>query len=155
MWWFPDTDTAGTLYFERLYPLGVEAMVEAAGAVDRGDARYEPQDELRATHQGLVGDEDARIDWAADARRIDRLIRGCDPQPGAFAIRAGERVRMFGGRLEDSADAGAPGTIVAVDAERLVIAARGGRISVGRVRIGDGGKLPAAEAGLAPGERLT
>jgi methionyl-tRNA formyltransferase len=149
-----DTDTAGTLYFERLYPLGVEAMVEAAGAVDRGDARYEPQDEARATHQGLVGDEDARIDWAADARGIDRRIRGCDPQPGAYATRDGERVRLFGGRLEDTADAGPPGAIVAVDAGRLVIAARGGRISVGRVRIGDGAKLPAAEAGLAPGDQL-
>ena len=149
-----DTDTAGTLYFDRLYPLGVEAMVEAAGAVDRGEARYEPQDEARETHQGLVGDEDARIDWAADAGRIDRRIRGCDPQPGAFAIRAGERVRLFGGRLEDTADAGPPGAILALDAGRLVIAARGGRISVGRVRIGDGPKLPAAEAGLAPGDQL-
>ena len=150
-----DSDTAGTLYFERLYPLGVEAMIEAAGAVDRGDARYEPQDESRATHQGLVADEDARIDWAADAQAIDRRIRGCDPQPGAFAIRDGERVRLFGGQLLDTADAGPPGAVVAVDAGRLTIAARGGRISVARVRIGDGAKLPAADAGLAPGDQLS
>jgi hypothetical protein len=46
------------------------------------------------------------------------------------------------------------GTIVAIEEGRLVIAAEGGRISVGRVRIGDGKKIPAAEAGLAVGERL-
>jgi methionyl-tRNA formyltransferase len=46
-----DTDTAGSLYFERLYPLGVEAIAEAVAAVAAGTARGVAQDESRATAQ--------------------------------------------------------------------------------------------------------
>lgn len=148
------TATAATLYYQDLYPLGVEALSEAVALVDRGEARPRPQDESQASFQGLVDDAVARIDWSRPFGELDRLIRGCDPQPGAFARREAATVRCFDAvRLEGMADAPA-GTIVAIEGGRLVIAAEGGRISVGRVRIGDGKKIPAGEAGLAVGERL-
>ena len=148
------TATAATLYYQDLYPLGVEVLCEAVTLVDRGEAKPRPQDESQASFQGLVDDAVARIDWSRSCEELDRLIRGCDPQPGAFARREADTVRCFDAlRLDGAADAPA-GTIVAVEEGRLVIAAEGGRISVGRVRIGDGKKIPAGEAGLAVGERL-
>ena len=108
----------------------------------------------RASFQGLVDDSVARVNWSRPCDELDRLIRGCDPQPGAFAQCGGGTVRFFDAvRVEGGADAPA-GTIVAIEEGRLVIAAEGGRISVGRVRIADGKKVPAGEAGLAVGERL-
>jgi methionyl-tRNA formyltransferase len=150
-----DDDTSASLYFDRLYPLGVDAIADAVASVADGSAEFSVQDESRATHQGLVDDAVARIDWSQDAVRIDRLIRGCDPQPGALAKHAEEPVRLFDGRLVDATAGGPPGTIAASDDGRLLIEARGGRLAVGRVRLGDGAKLPAAESGLSPGERLT
>jgi methionyl-tRNA formyltransferase len=148
------TATAASLYYQDLYPLGVEALCEAVALVERGEAKPRPQDESQATFQGLVDDAVARIDWSRSCQELDRLIRGCDPQPGAFAEREGQKLRLFdAARLDGSADAPA-GTLVAIEEGRLVIAAEGGRISVGRVRIGDGKKIPAAEAGLAVGDRL-
>jgi methionyl-tRNA formyltransferase len=149
-----DDDTAASLYFDRLYSLGVDAIVDAVAAVADGSARYTPQDDSRATHQGLVDDAVARIDWSRDAAAIDRLIRGCDPQPGAFAMRGDAPVRLFDARRVEGAAAGPPGTIADIADGRLLIDAAGGRLAVGRVRVGDGAKLPAAESGLAPGERL-
>ena len=149
-----DDDTAGSLYFDRLYPLGVDAIVDGVASVADGSARYVPQDDSKATHQGLVDDAVARIDWARDAIELDRLIRGCDPQPGAFGTRDGAVVRLFDGRREAGEPGGPPGTVVALEGGRLQIAAGGGRVSAGRVRLGDGPKLPAAESGLAPGDRL-
>ncbi len=149
------TETAASLYFDKLYPLGVEAMVEAVTAVHREDARYQPQSEEGASHQGLLDDEVARIDWSRPALEIDRLIRGCDPQPGARAQLGDDPIRLFGARLEAGDPGGEPGTIVGVDADRIAIAAAGGRISVARVRIGEGPKLPVSSAGLEPGVRLT
>jgi methionyl-tRNA formyltransferase len=149
-----DTDSAASLYFERLYPLGVEAMVEAVELVDAGTARYAPQDESRATFQGLVGDAEARIDWSRSALELDRQVRGCDPQPGAFALRGAERVRLFDGRLLAGEAAAPPGAVLEVADGRLLLAARGGRLAVGKVRIGEGPKQPAAQAGIATGERL-
>jgi methionyl-tRNA formyltransferase len=152
------TDTAGSLYFERLYPLGVEALVEAVDAVASGSASYEPQDESRATFQGLVDDEVARIDWSRDAVDVDRLIRGCDPQPGAVAMRGKDEVRLFGGRLLEGEREGAsdapPGTVLGLEDERLVLAAQGGRIAVERVRLAGGPKTAAPEAGLVVGDVL-
>ncbi len=150
-----ETDTAASLYFERLYPLGVEAMVEAVAAVDAGTARYVPQDESKATFQGLVNDEVARIDWTREAVELDRLVRGCDPQPGAFGRLREQKVRLFDGRRLVGEGSAAPGTVLGLEDGRLVVAARGGRLALGRVRVGDGPKLPAAEAGLGEGERLS
>lgn len=148
-------DTAASLYFDKLYPLGVEAVCDAVDLVDRGEAEYRPQDESRATFQGLVGDAEARVDWTRPADEIDRLVRGCDPQPGAHARRGAESVRLFDAwLLPEPADAAEPGTVVSLDGGPAQIAARGGRLRVGRVRLGEGPKRPAAEAGLRVGDRL-
>lgn len=150
-----DSDTAGSLYFRKLYPLGVDAVLEAVCRVADGTARFEPQDERRATFQGLVGDAEARIDWARPAAELDRLARGCDPQPGAWAERGGQAVRLFDVRLAPGSGGEAPGSVLGLEQGRLLLAAAGGRLSVGRLRLGSGAKLAAAEVGLSPGERLT
>jgi methionyl-tRNA formyltransferase len=103
----------------------------------------------------LVGDDDARIDWSRPAVELDRLARGCDPQPGAWAEREGERVRLFDVQLAPGPEGGEPpGRVLGLEAGQLLIAAESGRLSVGRLRVGSGAKLAAAEAGLSPGDRL-
>jgi methionyl-tRNA formyltransferase len=149
------TDTAATLYFQKLYPLGVRAMADAVDGVASGRLRPVAQDESRATHQGLMTDEAARLDFARPAEELDRWIRACDPQPGAHALLGDTRVRLFDGRLVAARDPGAPpGTILELAEGALRIAAEGGVLAVGRVRVGDGAKVAAADSGLAPGERL-
>ncbi len=147
-------DTAGSLYYRALYPLGVEAVVEAVAQVDRGVAGYRPQDESQASFQGLVDDAVARIDWSRSAAALDRWIRGCDPQPGAWALRGSEEVRLFDARLEPGEAGAEPGTLVAAQEGRLVVAARGGRLSFARARVAGGPKVAAPESGLRVGERL-
>ncbi|MCC6642168.1 MAG: methionyl-tRNA formyltransferase [Deltaproteobacteria bacterium] len=149
-----DTETAASLYFDKLYPLGLEAIDEAVHAVDTGAAVLRPQDERCASFQGLVDDTAARIDWTKDARTIDRLVRGCDPQPGAHALRGGVPVRLFDARLLPGRPEHASGTVLACDGDALVVAAGTGRLQIGRVRVGDGKKLAAAQSGLAPGDVL-
>jgi methionyl-tRNA formyltransferase len=153
------TDTAASLYFDKLYPLGIEAMVEAVEAVDAARARPAPQHDAHATFQGLVTDAEARIAWDRSADEIGRLMRGCDPSPGAFAERgSGERLRCFDARLLDGAADAEPGTVMGIEGGRLVVAASGGRLAIGKLRIGDGGKAAAtaifAAGGVEAGERL-
>jgi len=151
-----DRDNAASLYYDKLYPLGVEAMLEAADAVASGTATYDAQDESRASHQGLLKDLTARIDWKKPARELDRLVRGCDPSPGAHA-RWGERVvRLHRAHLAEEDDPGAPpGSVLAVDEGGMRVALDGGTLAVERVRVDDGKKVAAAESGLAAGERLS
>jgi len=148
------TDTVASLYFDKLYPLGVEAMVEAVGRVADGTATFTPQNERGASFQGLITDEVARIDWSRPAVEIDRLIRGCTPAPGALAQCAGEPLRVFGSRLLDGESDAPAGTVLGVEGDELLIAARGARLAVAKLRRGGGTKLAAADAGLAAGVRL-
>lgn len=149
-----ETDTAASLYFDRLYPLGLEAIAEAVRLVDEGRAVLRPQDESRATFQGLVDDSVARIDWSADLATIDRLVRGCDPQPGAHARRGDVEVRLYDARRLPGATSEPPGTVIDREGGALVVAAGGGRLAIGRAKVGEGKKVAAAESGLAPGDRL-
>jgi methionyl-tRNA formyltransferase len=149
-------ETVTTLFFEKLQPLGVEALVEAVELVASGRAQPRVQDESRATAQGLVDDDVAAIDLAKSAVEIDRLVRGCDPQPGAFLRFGGKPVRLFDAALEPPVDA-TPGSVSRCDASGLLVALRGGALRVGRVRA-DQAKEPAqafaARVGLGPGGRL-
>lgn len=151
-----DDDTAGSLFFKKLCPLGVEALLEAVAAIDTGSAEFRPQDERLATFQGLVDDRVAAIDFSRPAAELDRLVRGSDPQPGAFARRAGEKVRLYDTRLEPETDA-PPGTISAIDARGLQLSLVGAALRVGRVR-DDGGKEAAQDwaqrSGVQVGDRL-
>ncbi|MFO0688259.1 MAG: formyltransferase family protein [Myxococcota bacterium] len=156
-------DTAASLYFDKLYPLGVEAMVATVAAIAAGTARLTPQAGEGASFQGLLDEAGARLDFARDdAFALDRRIRGCDPQPGAWARLGAEVVRLFGSRLEAGGAGrvggagdvgGAPGTVIAVDGSGLCLAARGGRLRIAKVRRGEA-KRPAHEAGLQVGDRL-
>ncbi|MFQ5699102.1 MAG: methionyl-tRNA formyltransferase [Myxococcota bacterium] len=138
------TDTTGSLYFDKLYPLGVEAVVEAASQIRSGAEKPMPQDESRATAQGLVDDSVAGLDLEAPAAAVDRRVRGCDPQPGAFVRWTGETVRLFDCGLEPCAKSDPPGTLLGIDEDGIRIALRDGTLRVGRVRA-DAGKEAARE----------
>ena len=148
-----DDDTAGTLFFKKLHPLGVEAVVEAVTLIASGQARPAAQDESRATCQGLVDDAVAAVRLDRSAGELGRLVRGCDPQPGAYVRVRGQRVRLYDARVSEGD--GEPGTIVSIDDRGLVIALAGGQLCCRRVRA-DAGKEAAQDwatrAGVAAGE---
>jgi methionyl-tRNA formyltransferase len=149
------TDNAVSLYFDKLYPAGVEAMLEGVAAVADGSAKFTPQVEEGASHEPLLAVEHARIDWNQPCEVVDRLVRGCDPNPGAWAELAGEPVRLFGASLSTESTAATPGEVLGLDADgRLRIALRGGTLRVAKLRVGDAKKVVAGEAGVAAGAKL-
>jgi methionyl-tRNA formyltransferase len=149
----PD-DTTGSLYFNKIFSLGIEAIGEAVDLINAGNPPRIVQDEAKANYDPPCGDAHAKIDWSKPAQEVYNLIRGCDPQPGAHALLRGEKLRLFDGRLLPGAADSPPGSVLGLEQGRLVLAARGGRLGVGRVRLGEGKKLPAADAGLEAGVRL-
>ncbi len=59
----PD-DTLGSVYFDRLFPMGVAALLEAADLVMAGKHRETVQDEARASYEGWCRTAEAKINWA-------------------------------------------------------------------------------------------
>jgi methionyl-tRNA formyltransferase len=147
-------DTMASLYFDKLYPIGIDAMVETVAAIDAGTARLSPQIEEGASFQGLVDDEVAKLDLAEDVVALDRRIRGCDPGPGAWLSLGEERIRLYGSRVEShSGPSEAPGSVLAVVESGLLLAVRGGVLRIQKVRRSTG-KCAAHESGLEAGDRL-
>src|SRR6202162_4035603 len=109
-----DEDTVGSLYFNRLFPLGIETMVEAIELIKAGNAPAIAQDESRATYEPPCRDEHAKIDFTRPAREVFNLLRGCDAQPGAYAAAGSERVRLYEPILEKrrSESAAGPGVLI-------------------------------------------
>src|SRR5712691_3424169 len=159
---WPD-DTLGSVYFDRLFPIGVQAMLEAVDLVKAGKAQRIKQDESQASYEGWCSADNARIDWGKPWAQIYNLIRGCNPQPGGWTIHEGKKLQIFDCKpmpaKQPAGIAGKMGEVVAVDAESFTVACADGRIRVFRVRAADGGKVGAAEfaaaAKLAVGSRLT
>jgi len=157
----PD-DTLGTVYFDRLFPMGVQAMLEAADLVAAGKHKEVVQDESQASYEGWFREAEARINWANHADTIHDLIRGCDPAPGAWTTLNGVKLQLFDSRKElvrtFGAVKGKIGEVVELAAGRLVITAQGGRLHVGKAKLGDGKKLAAADlvaaGALNPGQIL-
>lgn len=152
----PD-DTVGSIYFDHLFPLGVAALMEAVELVRSGSAPRITQIEAEASYESWCRAADAEIDWAEPAEKIHCLIRGTDPQPGAWTTMGGDRLNLFGSLRAEGA--GAPGEILAVADSRITIAAGEGAITVIRVRPpGQRAKIAAGEyakaRGLGAGSRL-
>ncbi len=150
----PD-DTLGSIYFDQLFPLGVEAMMEAIELVRDGKAPKEPQDPDAGSYEGWCRKDDVEIDWSQDTDTVYNLIRGANPQPGAWTTFGGAELKIFDSRKADGS--GAPGEVLAVGEDGVVIATGNGAIRAIKVRA-DAGKVPAAEyaaaAGLAEGAKL-
>jgi methionyl-tRNA formyltransferase len=153
----PD-DTTGSLYFNRLFPLGIEAIAESVTLIKGGRAPRLVQDESLATYEPLCNDKVARVDWERPAEELHNLIRGCDPQPGAYICYQGKKVRLFEARHADAVFGVRPGEVIAADTDGLIVAAGNGAIRIGKVRTEEGKQEAAvytAQKGLKPGDLFT
>jgi methionyl-tRNA formyltransferase len=155
-------DTLGSVYFERLYPMGIEALLQAADLVVGGRAEYAVQDESQASYEGWCRSAEAQINWHNHVDLIYNLIRGCNPAPGAWTTFRGKRLQLLDSRKHLSRRfaqvRGAIGAVTAIGAQSLSVAAQGGEIEVFKLRYEEAKKLPApqfcAETGLTVGTIL-
>ena len=151
-------DTTGSLYFNHLFPMGVDAILKSLALIREGKAPRIPQNEAEATYEPPCDDRVARIAWYKPAQEIYNLVRGCDPQPGAYVFLKGEKLRFYGSKFVTGKVDAAPGTIARIDDRGIHVAVSGGMLIINKCRAVHGGKVPAAhlaeERGLKPGDKL-
>jgi len=157
----PD-DTLGSIYFDRLFPMGVKAMLEAADLVMAGKHTETVQDESAASYEGWCRTAEARINWANHVDFVHNLIRGCNPAPGAWTTLSGKKLQIFDCRKHlfrtFGAVKGKIGEVSEVGANSFFVTAQGGRIEVLKAKHEDGKKVSATELaaafGIVPGVSL-
>ena len=153
----PD-DTVGSLYFDKLFPLGIEVLVESVELIKKGIAPHIPQDESQATYEGLCTEKDAVINWLQPVAKVYNLIRGTNPQPGAITYLQGRRFKLFDSELLAGDVREAPGQVINITKQGFVVAAVNGAILAKRVQMEGSSKIASAEfakqAGLKARDRL-
>lgn len=142
-------ETLGDVYFKKLFPMGVEALLSAADMVMAGEHEEFPQDESQATYEGWMRDEEAEIHWPGHVDTIYNLIRACNPAPGAWMVLDGTRVRVYDcrkhvvGRYVSRGHK--PGDVAGVSHDSIVLWAQGGLIEIYKLRPEGGPKMSAGD----------
>jgi len=151
-------DTTGSLYFERLFPMGIKAILESVEQIKKGDVTLTLQDESLATYEPPCDDRVAGIDWSRPGREIFNRIRGCDPQPGAYCTCKDSLIRLYGARFNPDRREGASGDILGLDQGRLLVSTGDGALEISKVRTPDLGKVGAddliSETGIQEMDRF-
>jgi methionyl-tRNA formyltransferase len=157
-----ENDTLGTVYFDRLFPMGVKAMLEAVDLVVAGKHKEVVQDEGQASYEGWFRANEAKVSWHNHVDFIHNLIRGADPAPGAWTTLNGKKVQLFGSKKHlvrtFGAVKGKIGEITEITDAGMRITAQGGQIEVAKVKGEETKKISPAEwakgAGVAAGTIL-
>jgi len=151
-------ETTGEVYFNKLYPLGVEAVLEAVDLIAKGQAPRLPQDHSKGTYDPPCDEKVAGLDWNLSGRQVFNFIRGCDPQPGATTSFRGEKVKLYNAQFLEEAHSAQPGEVLEVTDKGLKVAVFGAAVLITRFRTKDLGKVKAPDFIQAkspkPGERF-
>ncbi|MEC9098574.1 MAG: methionyl-tRNA formyltransferase [Chloroflexota bacterium] len=93
-------DTTGSLYFDKLFPVGVDSMIKSIKLVLKNKAPKIKQNEKNATYESWCSAQE--INWNKPPSQIYNIIRGCDPQPGAWTNIDSEKVFLYDCKISDS-----------------------------------------------------
>lgn len=135
----PEDITGGEVY-TWLSQEGARLLVETINRLEAGDLSRTPQDSSLATYAPPLRREDERIRWELTAREIHNLVRGLNPQPGAYTTIGGKPLKIWRTSLsyQEGADVSAihrHGEIVKViKGEGLLVQTGKGRLLVTEVQ---------------------
>ncbi len=136
-------ETLGDIYFKKLFPMGVDAMLEGldlvkAGVIIKHDQRLED-----GSYESWFGKNEAKIDWSKPVSDVYNTIRAANPAPGAWTTVNGSELKVYDSALVEGN--GAFGEVVSIDNIGVTVQGNGGRILIKRVRPASGNKISASE----------
>lgn len=147
----PD-ETAGELA-ARMSVLGAALAVRTAGLIESGSAPRIPQPMTGGRPAPKIRKEEGRIDWTRDARSIHNLVRGMNPEPGAFTHWSRGLLGILRTRPVEGSGHGKPGTVAeASPSAGFSIRCGSGALEVLEVR--PAGKRPMDGAAFVRGYRI-
>ena len=152
-------DTLGTVYFGKIFPMGVAGLVEVADLVVAGKAPAIAQYEPNAGYEGIIRAAESQVHWATFIDQVYNLIRGCDPAPGAWTTHEGKKLFLYDAkkrvaRTFSEVKGKKLGEVVAHTGGSITVHCQGGFIEIGRIRPEGGKKVAATEAGVPVGTIL-
>ncbi len=138
-------DTTGSLH-DKLAAAGAELAVAGLRAVARGETLPStPQPIEGVTYAAKIDKQEAQLDWGRDAIALARQVRAFDPFPGAAAQLDGVALKIWAAQALSQTAAAAPGTIVEIGHDGIVIACAQGALRATQWQKPGGKRLPTRE----------
>ena len=138
----PD-ETLGDIYFKKLFPMGVDAMMEGLDLVRAGVLLKHKQDLTAGSYESWFKKDLAEIDWSKPVAENYNIIRAANPAPGAWTTLKGAKLDIYDAAQRGGS--GKPGQVLAITDEGITIAGNGGAILAKRVKTPETKKISAAE----------
>ncbi|QNP62296.1 methionyl-tRNA formyltransferase [Streptomyces genisteinicus] len=144
------TDTSGDL-LTRLAFAGAGLLAATMDGIEDGTLHAVPQPADGVSLAPKITVEDAHVDFTAPALRVDRVVRGCTPAPGAWTVFRGERLKLLHVTPLPDRTGLAPGEL---DAGKNHVHAGTGSYAVELLWVQPQGKKPMRAADWARGVRI-
>lgn len=104
-------DNNGTL-FEKLSLLGRDLLLETLPAIIAGTATKTPQDEALVTFSPNIQKAEEQITLEMTATVANNLVRALNPEPGAYLMFNGQRLKVLKSRVHETASSLPAGYLV-------------------------------------------
>jgi len=134
-------ETAADLH-DRLSDMGARTLIRTLQKLQDGSLRPTPQDHTQATYAPMLKKKDGEIDWSMPAERIECLIRGMTPWPGAYTFSDGMRLKIFKACVLERDISVPPGTILECFPGELRVATGQSALAVQEIQGASGKRLP-------------
>lgn len=129
----PQNMTAGELE-EQIASSGARLMVSLLEKIKSGNFHLTEQNPHLATSAPKLKKEEALINWRKDAIKIHNQIRALNPQPGAYTLWRGERLKLWQSEPV-SVKTGRPGEVLRVEKELLWVGAGSDALSIQKLQL--------------------
>ena len=138
--------TTGTLTNE-LETLGAQTLISTLDALPALLGQAVDQPEAGITYAHKISKAEALIDWSQSTADITQKIRALNPAPGCFTVLGGQRIKLWEAiTVSDGAGTtSAPGTIISLNKEGLIVSTGDGLISITRLQLPNKKPLSIAE----------
>jgi methionyl-tRNA formyltransferase len=152
-------DTVASVYFEKLYPIGVRMIAKAVRMIGEGKAPRIKQDNSQASYQPVIQEKHVILDFGKSVQNVHNLVRGSNPHPGATTYFQGKKIKIWNSQISnENVNRSRPGEILQFTPQGIMIAAGDGCIIAEKLQVEGGKKVSAGDfvnaAGITIGEIL-
>ena len=144
-----EDETYGTLH-DKLQEAGTQLLLQALPLIEEGRAPRIAQDHDKATFAPKISSGEECLEWTLPAEKFHAMVCGLDPFPGAYVLRGGKRLKLFGCSLAEGS--GQPGEVLECSEEGLCVACGSGAVLIREVQ--PEGKNRMSSAAFARGYQI-
>ena len=138
-------DVTADVLFDTLAILGGKLLIETVSGLEKKTIIPQPQQDSEATYAPMLDKTTGYVDFSVSAHQVLRLIRGVTPWPSAVVLHEDKRMKIFDAKVIDKASQEAPGTILSVSRDGILVACGKDCLLITEIQAEGSKRMPVSE----------